>query len=270
MKITAEDIEKVEKRFAAMSNGSLAALKRDELAPWAQTIYKREVARRGPISNVPSRPAQFRPVPPVQSKTNPLAIRKKLREQYTTAVTTVTVERLNDVVWPDLCPCCMEPADASQVIKSQVTVGGFIKRGTDYKRVREVSCTIPYCSRCIQHISYWDSRNPKGMAVIIVFLMSILFSFLPTMIKEAAANHVGHVYDWAIVLVLIIPSVAGFYSLKNRRRARMALRPTCSGCACAVKHNAARGGPSLTGVSFEFANEEYAKLFAALQDAEGN
>ena len=168
------------------------------------------------------------------------------------------------VSWPQVCVCCLEPAECNATITATRTAGVEVVRTTSK------TWTVPYCRLCLEHQDTYRNLEATRRRLVRGFLWAALAAFL-------AASAVFAVWRWppedhitgglAIPvafaclawLVVLVPPIA----LRQRKAGRLSAwldRQVSPACACRGPAAAYRGWRDSVH-TFDFVGEEYARLF---------
>jgi hypothetical protein len=145
------------------------------------------------------------------------------------------------VTVPYLCPCCCGVADTALAVSFTRITGVRLVRET----TRELD--FPYCSRCVQHSSWWVAAwRAAGAAMACGALIAVVLG-----VAAGATAGVG-----AAVFATGLSLLAG---LSLRARARAACSPSCAGAGPALTYH----GWADNVQRFSFVSRRYAAEFAA-------
>lgn len=146
------------------------------------------------------------------------------------------------LIWPRSCPCCCENADSELAVIATRTTG---------KRVIRTSArswTVPYCSRCVNHIAKFKAASRTRTACLA--LSAIVFGVAAVSFQSVA---------WGAFLCI---SCIAIFILRIRglnAQAENAMHPNCASKMAAVEYSGWFG----TVHELWFSNQLYVSWFAA-------
>jgi hypothetical protein len=140
---------------------------------------------------------------------------------------------------PFECPCCGAAADADLEIPATRT-------GKQVARETTRALDFPYCRRCIDHVTAWESAGVASAGVMLLGIIAAIVVAIAVMIVLG------------VVMFIVAIPLAWMVRTSNRAKAKARCGPSCAAPGKAVTYLGWTGNVS----SFAFESPTYAARFA--------
>ncbi len=141
--------------------------------------------------------------------------------------------------WPKLCACCGKRPD------TKLNASFTRVKGKRVIRTDTHSWEVPYCSKCVDHVSKANSANTILIIFVLIGIVSIVWSL------------VAKVYIATVLSAIFMLAGYKFYRYEIEE-AESLMSKKCGSLGKAVKFNGWYG----TVQYFTFENKDYAGMFA--------
>jgi len=163
-----------------------------------------------------------------------------------------------ELIWPSTCPCCRAPVNSHHTLPVSKTRQG----GMGISQPMYAAWEVPYCERCVQHVTLKQQRPTSSVIIEIVTILTILiavFSVLPSNAFIAALLFLG---------ICLAGLFGNARVLKKYEQdvVRPAMGNTCVAPGPALFYQG--WNEDRTRHAFLFHDEDYGRLFASLNHSQ--
>ena len=159
----------------------------------------------------------------------------------------IEIDMSDGCVFPNLCPCCLGAADQRETV-----------RGTSPAGVYDVAASleVPVCTVCLAHRG--EGRR-QALTIAGIGLALLALAFVLQEVMHARQGSIGYIVSEVLAVLFVVSLVLALFAYFWIRRRWPGSHPphVRTGKAMKVAPN-----PGVANwVTFDFANEEYGRLF---------